>query len=316
MAEPIRRPHERIEMKAIREVNKPKKLTPRERLLEAIKRARFDARLKMIRLKNNKSRYLRNAAVVATAAGVLGVGAGLAHFASKPNSQPQKPRVERVERANYASKEQTRSTIYESKEQKKSEPKISAERLERQRRYAEEEKARLDEINKRKDFVGSFLENPVQGVKQIRSIKNKELRDQYADWALSGAANIEHFERVYTSCKDKEFQKELIKKFGDSFVGSGDGGFQHAYDLELLSQIKNVNLRQSVFERILYGHAEGDTATVLSTLHHQYEYDALVQLAKTLPNAKKYILELQKQKKLLVEIGKINIFSYFSFSIL
>lgn len=231
---------------------------------------------------------------------ITGIVAGSLAFGAvgcAPPSPKQIPKA-RTSRVNSVSKEQTRSTVYESRDQKPK-PIVDPKKAEQDRKSMEESRFREEQKIKRVEFIKFFLEDPVQGLKKIKAIRNKELRDQYANWAIDGASNIDHFERVYNACKDKEFQKELIRSFGDSFVGSGDGGFQHAYDLELLLEIKNVNLRQSVFERILYGHAEGDTATVLSTLHHQYEYDALVQLAKTLPNAKKYILELQKQKKIV-----------------
>jgi hypothetical protein len=238
---------------------------------------------------------LKRKLVAGILAGSLALGA-LGCGPTKPAPTP-KP-TKRVERVNVVPKEQPKNTIYESREQK-SKPIVDAKKLEQQRKRVEQEKARLEEINKREDFIGSFLEDPVQGIKKIRSIKNKELRDKYAYWALDGASNIVDFERVYNACKDREFQKELIKSFGDSFVGAADGGFQHAYEVETILQIKNSNLRQSVFERILYGSKEqrSERATVLDTLHHQDEYDALIRVAKTLPNAKKYILDLQKQKK-------------------
>ncbi len=236
-------------------------------------------------------RTIKRAATVLAVTGSLILGP----IGCAPPSPKQIPKA-KTSRVNIAPKDQTRSAIYTSKEQKLKSI-VDAKKSEQQRKYVEAEKVRIEQINKRNEFISSFLEDPVQGIKKIKGIRNKELRDQYADWALDGAADIEHFERVYNACKDKEFQKELIKRFGDSFVGAGDGGFQHAYDLELLSQIKSLTLRQSVFERILYGSREGSSSTVLNTLHHQYEYDALLSFAKTLPNSKKYILDLQKQKK-------------------
>lgn len=289
MAEPIRKPNGRVQMPAIREVNKPKQLTPRERLLEAIKRARFDARLKMIRLKNNKSRYFRNAAVVATAAGVLGAGAGLAHFASKPNSQPQKPKVEQVERVKV---EKPKEEIYSSKTREYDQQRLEGLKRSEQARIVREKQQKAD-----REIESSFLRDPNNTIIKINAIKDPVLKKRYLDLVSSIATDINHFENIYNKLTNKKYKKEMIENFAWKQISIADGGFQHAYDIETLLQIKNLSLRDTLFNEILHQHGEGDKSTVLNTLYHQDEYDALVMVAKTLPNGKRYILELQKQKK-------------------
>lgn len=292
-----RRPNERVEMKALRlEPGKQTKLTPRERLLDAINRARFDARLAMIRLKNNKSRYFRNAAVVATAAGAIGAGVGLASLSSKPTTQPQRARVERV---NYVPKDSSRNQIYTSErtEQKVAVKKPMNERELQLKRYEEQRRLEQEQRVKEEELQLSFVKDPNTTLKKINAIKDPELRERYLYVVSNAATNIENFESVYNKLTNKRYKQELLLEFADGFVGAADGGFQHAYDIKNILEIKNINLRQSVFERILYGSGKANESSVLNTLHHQDEYDALIRVAKTLPNAKKYILDLQKQKR-------------------